>query len=285
MENEKKNYWIGGILALTGAFLGIVLHSWLFINWYDVLIEAQITKYGEIITNWKVITFILPVFTDFGILAGVAYVVSAYGFFRKSSWAYAVATVANVIALQFSFWPMIPALDTGTSPVYLLIFLPNAVIYLVLHLFVGKRSIGQVSLGLIAGMTIVTSAINGTACLNMWWMKGEAMHILSNRIHWIVTLSFIVITVGILLFPKKEWLRMLGFGMGFLEIVFGVPLGIIATIDRLAKGQNVSMFLAAPVFCILLMVVFVWPTMWNKIIQIDKHTEDASWMIYLKIEA
>ncbi len=273
--SEKKNQLLGVLLAGVGAILGITLHLLFFIDWYKVLIAAQIEQFPHL-TNDRVITWILPVFTDFGILAGAMYAVSAYGFFRKKPWAYALATVANVLALQFSFWPMIPAMDLGLTPVYLTIFLPNVAIYLLLHFMIGKRSPRQIVLALIAGMTFVTAWINGTACLNIYWMKDTVFHIAASRIHWATAFSFGVVTVGLLLFPKKEWFRMLALGMGLLEIVLGTPMGITTTIE---KGEF-SMFLAAPIFSAILIMVFLMPKVYEKMMKLNPNNEAKSWMIY-----
>ena len=213
------------------------------------------------------------------------YFVSAYGFFRKTSWAYALATIANVMALQFSFWPSIPAMDMGLPPVHFLIFLPNGIIFLLLHKVVGKRSWGQTLVGLVAGMALVTSWINGTASLNITWKITEGFlpgdstfYILASRLHWLNAISFGVICVGIFLFPKKEWIRMLGLGMGLLEIVLGTPMGITTTISK----DELSLYLAAPFFSALLFFLFFFPKLWEKFLKLGSEREGKSWMIYTK---
>ncbi|MHA1520154.1 MAG: hypothetical protein ACTSRK_08220 [Promethearchaeota archaeon] len=279
MEQEKKENikWLGFTLAIVGAVIGIVLHTQLFLIWYDFLIAEQIRQF-PLTTNWIVITYMLPVFTDFGLLAGSLYAVSAFGFLTKKNWAYAVATVANVLALQFSFWPMIPPLDLGLIPWYALIFLPNALIFFALHLFVGKRPGRRVIAALISGMVAVTAWINGTASLNMTLMNkpGRDFLIMANRLHWVIALSFTVVTVGLLLFPKKQWIPMLGLGAGILEITLGTPMGITWSIIK----DEFSMYLAAPIFSAILILVFIIPPLYNQIVRPERDTIGGkSWMI------
>ena len=58
---------------------------------------------------------------------------------------------------------------------------------------------------------------------------------------------------------------MLGFGMGVIELVLGIPMGIEATVRK----SEVSMYLAAPVIVALLMIFFISPKLWNKVLKID----------------
>ncbi|MHA1745736.1 MAG: hypothetical protein ACTSWW_07040 [Promethearchaeota archaeon] len=278
MSEKKINNTAGFILAILGAVLGLGLNLKYFLDVYKLYIETQIELFFPL-TNFQVIEYVLPFFVGMAMLAGAMYLVSAYGFLNKRPWAYAVATIGNVIAVQFSFWPMIPAMDMGLNPVFLWVFLPNGIIFLLLHTLVGKRSGGQVILGLVAGMTLVTSWINGTAALNMSWMFVEgspqiasssfvdnSLFILANPLHWIVAFSFGTICVMILLKPEKEWIRMLGLGVAVLELVLGIPMGIEATVRK----SEFSLYLAAPAFVTVLLIFFISPKLWNKTLKIDK---------------
>ena len=277
MSEKKINYTAGFILAILGALLGLGLNLKYFLDVYKLYIATQIDMFPGL-TNFRVITYILPFFVGMAMIAGAMYLVSAYGFINKKSWAYAVATVGNILAVQFSFWPMIPAMDMRLDPVFLWVFFPNAIIFALLHILVGKRSPGQIILGLLAGMAFVCAWINGTAALNMSWMFVEgssqlassafvdnALFILANPLHWLVAFSFGTICGMIFLNPKKEWIRMLGFGMGVIELVLGIPMGIEATVRK----SEVSMYLAAPVIVALLMIFFISPKLWNKVLKID----------------
>ncbi|MHA1673399.1 MAG: hypothetical protein ACTSYI_07205 [Promethearchaeota archaeon] len=283
MEQEKKENikWLGVLLTLIGAVCGLLLHLLFFLMLYDELLALEV-QYFPNTSNVVVIKYILPLFTDFGILAGVIYTISAVGFLNKKDWAYGVATVANVIALQFSFWPTIPMLDLAAvgvpfTPYYLIIFVANTIIFFTLHLVVGKRPGRRVIAALVSGMTLVTAWINGTACVNLTLMKPDNVYyIMANRLHWLTAIVFAVVTVGILLAPKKTWVPMLGLGFGILEIVLGTPMGIETTLE---KGEF-SMFLAAPIFSGILLLIFLIPPLYREIIRPERDTIGGkSWMI------
>ncbi len=49
-------------------------------------------------------------------------------------------------------------------------------------------------------------------------------------------------------------------------MLFGIPMGIITTI---AKGE-ISMYLGAPVMSAVLLLIFLIPALWDKIIKPDE---------------
>ncbi len=269
MEEHYKNRTLGIVLAVIGAILGVGLNLVIFFTQYQLMIQAQIDTYGPITTNQYIIGYILPVFAGCGSLAGVMYAIGAYGFIKKTDDPYKISMVANVIALLFSFWPMIPAMDTGLTPYYVFVFLPNCLIYLLLNLLVGKKRFGRVALGLITGMAMVMTYINGTASLNQFWKEGPLFQrvgglylIISNPVHYCVMISFGIVTIAMLLSPKK-WVRILAIVAGIVEIGMGTPMGIITTI---IKGEF-SMYLAGPLMSILIIIVAAVPFLWEKIVK------------------
>ncbi len=91
---KNKNV-LGGILASIAALMGIIGHMLLFMKWYVVGMHTPSAEPGcEILLN-----YIHPLMADLGILAGVMFAVSAYGFFTKRNWAYSLSVVALVPAL------------------------------------------------------------------------------------------------------------------------------------------------------------------------------------------
>ncbi|MBN2156930.1 MAG: hypothetical protein JW776_12880 [Candidatus Lokiarchaeota archaeon] len=261
MEQNYKNRWFGFTLAIIGAFLGIGLNAVIFFTQYDAMIAAQLAQY-PLRTNWKIIKYLLPIWASLGFVGGFLYIFGLYGFVTERSYAYKISMIANVFALQFSFWPIIPAMDTGMTPYYALIFLPNALIYLLLNFLVGKKNFGRIILGLMTGMALVMSVINGTASLNIFWMKGELFYIIANPLHWSAGICFALITIGVMLSPKK-WVRILAMCATILEMGVGIPMGIITTIE---KGEF-SMYLAAPAMSLIILLIVVIPYLWDKIVK------------------
>ena len=204
---------------------------------------------------------------------------SAVGFFKKEKWAYPVAVTANVLGLWTSFWPMIPIMDVMAKmetdpaffPVYLFIFLPNIILYFLINKHTGKRNWGRLLVGLLTGMGLIMGFINGTASLNISYVKNlhgadSSLYVLSSRLFWAAALGYGLITIAIMLIPEKEWVRMLGVGCAIPMMLFGFPMGIITTIE---KGEF-SMYLGAPLMSVALLILFLIPALWNKIIKPDE---------------
>jgi hypothetical protein len=81
-----------------------------------------------------------------------------------------------------------------------------------------------------------------------------------QRLHWAAMLGWGIVTVGVLMQPK-EWMRVLGLSAGLLEIVVGYPLAVV-TAQQLGRF---SLFSLAPICSTILVVLFLIPTIWQKI--------------------
>lgn len=274
MTNEKDNinYTIGGISSLLGAILGLVVAPILFLWKYQYLIDQEkaICPVGcEHIIGW-----FLPAYTDVAIIAGMLYLVSTYGFFAKEKWAIKTAMIANILALKTSFWPIIPSLDTGTTPYYLILFLPNVVLWFVIARYAGGISWGRILTGLFLGMGMVTTFMNGTSATNMFMKATEGLNpkpgmvdsielfILVQRIAWLSAILMGIVCYYVL-FKPDEKIRLLGISAGLLVFLYCIPLGIkISDI----KGEF-SMMLYSPMVVAVYMVVFLYPKFWNQIVE------------------
>ena len=73
----KTNERLGGILAAIAAIMGIVVHFVLFLAWYEAGMGAESAEPGcEILLK-----YIHPGLAYMGIMGGVLFAVSAYGYF------------------------------------------------------------------------------------------------------------------------------------------------------------------------------------------------------------
>ena len=273
MDEMENKYKESGWFAIVGAVLGIILNFIFFIICYKPLIAAQAEKCG--VGCGMIITYLLPAFTDVGILAGVLYTLSAIGFFKKEKWAYHVAVIANVLALGTSFWPMIPLMDVGLTPVYVFIFLPNIILYFLINCFYGKSYWGRLIIGLLTGMAFIMAFINGTESLNIMYVKSlndldNSLYVIANQLFWLAGLGYGLITVGIMLSPEKEWVRMLGIGCAIISMLFGFPMGIITILE---KGEF-SIYLGVSGLSAILIFLFLIPIFWKKIIHLDSDEGD-----------
>jgi len=253
MTKEQK---LGGIFASIGALLGLVGHFTIFLNWYFRGMAADSAEPGcEILLKW-----IHPAVTDMGLLAGAIFIVSAYGFFTRRNWAFLLSAIAIVLAMQGSWFINVPFMAAGLPPVYFTIFWPYLLLYFLIMLLVGRLSWGRTLLGLLSGMAFVFCFMNGIASLSRIITIGTPFFSLVQRSHWIAMAGWGVVTVGLLIQPK-EWMMVVGLVAGALELVVGIPLAII-TAQELGRF---SLFSLAPISCLVLVVLFVWPGMWERI--------------------
>jgi len=145
MEENKK---LGGILAIIGGLMGIIGHFIIFLSWYIPGMKAEAAEPGcEILLK-----YINPAMSDLGMLGGVIFLVSAYGFFTKKKWAFLLSMIAIVLALQGAWFVNVPFMAAGLPPVYFILFWPYLVLYFLICILVGKRSLVHTLLGLLLGM-------------------------------------------------------------------------------------------------------------------------------------
>jgi len=258
MKDKER---LGGWLALFGAVLGIVGTFLLFMEWYGPALVAEAAEPGcEIL-----LMYLMPVLSDVGILGGVMYAVSAYGFFTAAGWAFPLVVVANVLALQAGWFINVPFMAAGLPPVYFVIFFPNMLLYFLLTRSVGRVSWSRTLLGLVTGLAYIFCFMNGVASSSRMITIGTPLFTLVQRLHWVAMVGWSVVTVGILLRPR-EWMRILGLTAGLLEVVVGVPLVIATSIDM----GRFSLFALGPIVCLLLLVVCARPTLWQRLTASDR---------------
>ena len=252
----KKENLLGGIFATIGGLMGIIGHFTIFLNWYHRGVAAEAAEPGcEILLKW-----IHPAISDVGILGGVIFLVSAYGFFTKKRWAFLLSVIAIVLAMQGSWFINVPFMAAGLPPVYFTLFWPYLILYFLIVMLVGHYTWQHALLGMLSGMAWVFCLMNGIASLSRIITVGMPFFALVQRLHWFAMLGWGVVTVGLLIRPK-EWIRVLGLSAGTLELVVGIPLAVI-TAQQLGRF---SLFSLAPICCLILVVLFVWPAVWDKV--------------------
>ena len=252
----ERNYKLGGIVATFAGLMGIVGHFIIFLNWYFKGMAAEAAEPGcEILLK-----YINPAMADLGIVGGVIFLVSAYGFFNKKNWAFLMSVIAIVLSLQGSWFINVPFMAAGLPPIYFTIFWPFLIIYFVLMVPVGKLSWSRTLVGFLAGMAWVFCLMNGIASLSRIITVGAPFFSLVQRMHWFAMLGWGVVTVSILM-GAKEWTWVTGFTAGVLEIVVGFPLAFV-TAQELGRF---SLFSLAPICCLILVAIMVWPgDLWKR---------------------
>ncbi len=251
---KNKNV-LGGILASLAALMGIIGHMLLFMKWYVVGMHTPSAEPGcEILLN-----YIHPLMADLGILAGVMFAVSAYGFFTRKDWAYSLSVVALVPALLGAWFINVPYMAAGLPPVYFMLFWPYVVLYFLILKLVGQVSWSKTLLALLTGVALIFCWMNGVASWSRMITIGAPLFALVQKLHWVAMLGWAVVTVGIIL-KGREWMRMVGIISAVTELVVGIPLAI-------ATGQELgrfSLFALGPIACLILVVLLVWPNLWQR---------------------
>ncbi len=251
---ERKNLW-GGILASIAALMGIIGHFVLFLKWYLIGMASPSAEPGcEILLK-----YIHPLMADLGILGGVLFAVSAYGFFAKKNWAYVVSVVGVVLALLGSWFINVPFMAAGLPPVYFPLFWPYLLLYFLLVRGIGRVSWGRTLVGLLTGMAYIFCWMNGVASTSRIITIGAPIFMLVERLHWVAMIGWAVITVGILIRPKP-WMQVVGLVAATTELVVGIPLAVV-TAQQLGRF---SLFALAPISCVILLTLFLWPGFWAK---------------------
>lgn len=251
----KNKNLLGGILAIIASLMGILGHMLLFMNWYQVGMHTQSAEPGcEILLK-----YIHPFMADLGILAGVLFAVSAYGFFTKRNWAFFLSVVGLVLALLGAWFINVPYMAAGLPPVYFMLFWPYLLLYFLFLRMVGDVSWSKTLLALLTGIAYIFCWMNGVASTSRIITIGAPIFSLVERLHWVAMLGLAVVTVGIII-KGKEWMRVVGIIAAVTELVVGVPLAIV-TAEGLGRF---SLFSLGPIACLVLLVILVWPGLWER---------------------
>lgn len=251
----KTNDRLGAILASISALMGIIGHFVLFLNWYRVGMSAESAEPGcEILLK-----YIHPLMADFGLLAGAFFAVSAYGFFTRKNWAFLLSVIGIVLALLGSWFVNVPYMAAGLPPIYFPLFWPYLIIYFLFMRGVGKVSWSRTLVALLTGMAYIFCWMNGVSSTSRIITHGAPIFVLVQRLHWVAMLGWAVVTVGILIRPKA-WMQVVGLMAGVIELVVGTPLAVV-TAQQLGRF---SLFALAPIACLILVVLLVWPRFWEQ---------------------
>jgi len=251
----KNKATLGGILASIGAIIGVIGHIVLFMNWYHAGMAAESAEPGcEILLK-----YLHPGLADLGLLAGAFFAVSAYGFFTRKNWAFLLSTIGIILALLGSWFINVPFMAGSLPPVYFILFWPYLIIYFLLMIMVGNVSWSRTLLGLLAGMAYIFCFMNGVSSTSRIITQGAPIFVLVQRLHWVAMFGWAVVTAGILLRPR-EWQRVVGLVAGATELIVGIPLAVV-TAQQLGRF---SLFSLAPISGLVLIVIFVWPGLWEK---------------------
>ena len=148
----------------------------------------------------------------------------------------------------------------GLPPAYFMLFFPYLILYFVYLMLVQKTPWKLILFTLGAGMAYIFCFMNGVSSTSRIITVGAPIFNLVVTLHWFAMAGWAIVTVGAILKPK-EWMRVLGITAGLLELVVGIPLAVI-TAQELGRF---SLFALAPITSLILVVILMWPNLWQKI--------------------
>jgi hypothetical protein len=251
----KDKSMFGGILATISALMGILGHFYLFMQWYQIGMGAESAEPGcEILLK-----YIHPLLTDVGIFAGVLFAVSAYGFFTRKKWAFLLSVIGIVLALLGSWFINVPYMAASLPPVYFTLFWPYLIIYFLLLRGVGGVSWSRTLFALLTGVAYIFCFMNGVSSTSRIITHGAPIFVLVQRLHFVAMIGWAVVTVGLIVSPRS-WMRVVGLVSGVTELMVGVPLAYV-TAQQLGRF---SLFALAPIACLVLVIILVWPGLWER---------------------
>jgi hypothetical protein len=251
----KNKALLGGILATIGALMGIIGHFVIFLQWYQIGMHTQSAEPGcEILLK-----YVHPAMADLGIFAGVLFAVSAYGFFTKQNWAFPLSVIGIVLALLGSWFINVPFMAADLPPIYFPLFWPYLILYFLLMRVVGDVSWSRTLFALLTGIAYIFCFMNGIASSSRIITIGAPIFVLVQRLHWVATLGWAVVTAGLLIQPAG-WMRVVGLVAGTTELVVGVPLAYV-TAQQLGRF---SLFALGPIACLVLVILLVLPGLWER---------------------
>jgi len=267
MDNDQR---LGFLLSIVGAFLGIVGGMVIFFLTYEPYMLAERTFAVAEEGCEIIIQEYLPIIADLAVIGGILFLVAAYGFFTNEKWAVSLAVVGNTLCLLAGFWPTIPAMQLGLTPIWGIIFLPNLVIFVVMTRYIEDIRWITVIFALLTGIAYVMTFLNGVASTNRMGLyhaqDTASLHAVFKglqRLNWTAAIGFGIVTIGIIRRPKAEWVRLLAFASAALGIAAGYPVAIASSISF----NKVSMFFMAPILATFLIVIPLWPKLWNRIVK------------------
>jgi hypothetical protein len=252
----KKEIVVAGTLSIVSALMGTIGHMLLFQKWYVIGMHTQSAEPGcEILLKT-----IHPLMADFGMLGGVLFAVSAYGYFTRRNWAFFLTVIALVLSLLGAWFINVPYLAAGLPPVYFPLFWPFVLFYFIFLRLVGKVTWSRTLLALLTGIAYIVCWMNGVASTSRIITIGSPIFTLVQHLNWVAMIGWAVVTVGIIMRPK-EWMRVVGLSAALAELVVGIPL-TVATAQQLGRF---SLFAIAPIACVVLLILFVWPGTWQRL--------------------
>lgn len=283
MKENQNKFGIG--ISLTGIILGLV-SLYLFATSYNHMIQVEIGSGRP--DEARVVQLVFPLLSYLATAGTALWAAGLYGFIVEDKWAWMTAFLASTLHVLAGFFPTIPALSRGETPVMALFFLPGLLLWFGL-LFMRKVNWKIISLAFAAGLAMVLAFMNGVAAidkiqLTSWAMQGKplmemaelprgydvlnGMYVMVQQVNWASTAVWLAFIYGLL--GKKPWTQRIGITAGALGVIGGLPLAV----SNILEVKRFSMFVPSPLLSMGLIVVLIWSET-RRMLQTWSETERA----------
>ncbi|MBN1266185.1 MAG: hypothetical protein JXA25_11870 [Anaerolineales bacterium] len=249
----KENYRIGAILAVLGVLTGLLV-LFLMASIYQVNIDGKLAgaRPDEAIT----VQIVFALLSWLGVAAGALWVMVLYGFLKKAPWAWFWGMVAATIQILSGFFPMIPPSSIGLPAPTIWVFLIAAFLWFGMLLIGGVEN-KAIGLAYVSGIAYVLTFIDGVGAISRYQTEAKgfisSIYAMSQMVNWWGAAAWAVFIFALV--KKKPWVVRLAVFASAMSMFGGFPVGVT---DVLIKGRF-SMFLAAPLYSLVLLVVLLLP--------------------------
>lgn len=245
-ESKMK---LGGLLCLIGGLLGTIINLLIFLYSYPIVQVRYAEK--NMLDELQIVPGSFPNMNDVGIIAGILFLVAAYGYYNRKSWSFSLSMIAATTGLLGGWMCFLFPLMASEAPLFLSIFIPNLIIWLLLVIKVRPTVRKIWILGLLAGMALVLNFMNGIEVIKMLANESTAgmpILLVVQKLNWIAAIGFGVASLGFIF--DYKWAVPVAIGGGLLAILAGTPLAFTAEeIDPL--------FLFGPILSAILLLYFL----------------------------
>jgi len=249
----KGNHKLGTILAVVGVLTGLLV-LFLMASIYQVNIDGKMA--GERPDEAITVRIVFALLGWVGVAAGALWVMVLYGFVRKSPWAWFWGTVAATLQILSGFFPIIPPSSIGLPAPTVWVFLIAFALWFGM-LLIGGVAKKTIALAFFSGLAYVLTFIDGVGAISRHQTEAKgfisSMYAMSQMVNWWGAAAWAVSIFALV--RGKKWAQPLVVFAAAMSMFGGFPVGVT---DVFVKGRF-SMFLAAPIYSTLLLIVLLTP--------------------------
>jgi hypothetical protein len=267
MQQKDK---FGIVFAVVGIIAGLVA-LYIFATSYNFMIQVENAAGRPDEAN--VVKLVFPLLGYIATAGTALWGVALFGFASDQKWAWITAVTASTLHLLAGFFPTIPAMSRGETPLMMALFVPSLVLWVGL-MFLRKVDWKIVSIAFTAGLAMVLTFMNGVATidkiqLTQWAIEGKplfdmpqlpidvdilnGMYVMVQQVNWWSTAAWAAFIYALL--GKKTWVVQVGVFAGLMGLIGGLPL----TVSNMLEVKRFSMFLPAPAISFFLVILLATP--------------------------